>query len=77
MTGERQEPVFSGLYRDTGYIFGNSAYTCCHNCTRKDKCPLDTTGVKCTREQRTCKSCTLWNTHGCRHFVLDWRILEI
>ena len=76
MTSERQN-VFSGVYRNTGYIFGNSAYTCCHNCTRKDDCPNDAAGGKCTREQHTCKSCTMWNTQGCRHFVLDWKILEI
>lgn len=69
-------PVFSGSYRDTGYLFKNSAYTCCHNCTLRNACPRETEGMRCTKDQDTCISCKQWNEHGCGHFVLDWGILR-
>ena len=74
---DRHKAEFSGSYRDTGYLFGNGAYTCCHNCTKQDACPGDANGRKCTREQRTCTTCTQWNRRGCRNFVLDWGIMKI
>ncbi|MDD1691091.1 MAG: hypothetical protein LUQ66_10565 [Methanoregula sp.] len=77
MARDNHKPVFGGTYRDTGYIFGNSAYTCCHNCTRREDCPPEAEGKKCTRKQHICTSCTRWNEQGCRHFVLDWEILKI
>ena len=77
MTRDNNKPVFGGNYRDTGYIFGNSAYTCCHNCAHRDDCPKEARGKKCTRRHGTCTSCTLWNEDGCRNFVLDLSILKI
>jgi hypothetical protein len=77
MTSSRTEPVFGTTYRGTGYQFGNSAYTCCRNCKKRNNCPEEAQGKKCTRRSGTCGACTLWNEHGCRHFVLDWGILEI
>jgi len=71
MNREVSEPCFSTL-ADAGYVWGNSAYTCCYNCTRRDDCPMEAKGKRCTREHRTCPSCTRWNKHGCRHFILDW-----
>lgn len=76
MSRDRPLPVFSSAYRDTGYIFGSSAYTCCHNCTRREDCPGEQ-GKRCTKEHGTCRSCTLWSGQGCRHFVLDWGVLKI
>jgi len=76
MSRDRLSPVFSRAYRDTGYIFGRSAYTCCHNCTRRKDCPKKP-GNPCTKEQSTCISCSLWSEQGCRHFVLDWGVLKI
>jgi len=76
MISSRTRPVFGTTYLETGYLFGNSAYTCCRNCIKRNDCPEDP-GKKCTRKKGTCTGCTLWNEHGCRHFVLDWEILAI
>lgn len=77
MTRSKNRPVLGTTYRETGYQFGNSAYTCCRNCSKRHDCPEKARGKKCTRKKGTCTGCTLWNEHGCRHFVLDWGILAI
>jgi hypothetical protein len=77
MARDNRKPVFGGSYRDTGYIFGNSAYTCCHNCTKRVACPVEAEVKKCSKDPGTCTSCTRWNRRGCSHFVLDWGIMKI
>jgi hypothetical protein len=77
MTRNKNKPVFGTTYRDTGYLFGNSVYTCCRNCSKQHDCPEEARGKKCTRKKGTCRSCTLWNEHGCRYFVMDRESLDI
>ncbi|MFA4826168.1 MAG: hypothetical protein WC593_13530 [Methanoregula sp.] len=77
MIHDNPVPVFSGSYLDTGYIFGVSAFTCCHNCTRRNNCPKKVRKWKCTKKQSTCNSCTRWSERGCKKFRLDWSILNI
>jgi len=77
MTSSRTRPVFGTTYRETGYLFGNSVYTCCRNCSRRHDCPKEAREKKCTKHKGTCRSCTLWNEHGCRYFILDWEIMRV
>ena len=76
MNRERPAPCFS-TYQDTGYVFGNSAYTCCRNCARRNGCPVERRGKKCTPGDYDCTGCTRWNRRGCRYFVLDWGVLKV
>lgn len=76
MAREPKSP-FLGTYQDTGYIFGNSAYTCCRNCGRRNNCPAEKRGKKCSYDNHTCGSCDRWDRRGCRYFVLDWNVLKV
>ena len=71
-----ERPVF-GSYRDTGYVLGNTAFTCCRNCARREHCPAEKRGKKCTTIGSGCGSCTKWNNRGCRYFILDWSVLKL
>ena len=75
MAHENAEP-FLGTYRESGYLFGNSAYTCCRNCGRRNNCPAEKR-EKCTSDNHPCGSCTRWDRRGCRYFVLDWSVLKL
>jgi len=74
MNHDRQKTVLAG-YADSGYVLGNSSYTCCRNCARQNNCPMERTGKMCPEDNHSCHPCTRWDRQGCRYFVLDWNVL--
>ena len=59
------------------FIFGRATGTCCWGCAKRDDCPMESVGRRCTRDHETCPECTWWNERGCILFELDRALLKM
>jgi hypothetical protein len=46
-------------------------------CAKKDDCPMEAVGSRCTRDHTPCTECTWWGTRGCYAFAIDKNLLKM
>jgi hypothetical protein len=64
----RNDRTRSGSYLNPNFLAGRATGTCCWGCAKRDDCPMEFAGRKCTRDHTTCDVCTWWNERGCIFF---------
>ncbi|ACL16846.1 hypothetical protein Mpal_1533 [Methanosphaerula palustris E1-9c] len=64
-------------YLNPDFLAGRPTGTCCWGCAKKDDCPMESLGRRCTRDHTTCPVCTWWNERGCILFQIDWSFLKM
>jgi hypothetical protein len=67
----------SGSYLNPDFIFGRATGTCCWGCAKRDDCPMESAGRRCTRDHTACEVCTWWNERGCVYFEIDRSFLKM
>ncbi|WP_320211719.1 hypothetical protein [Methanospirillum purgamenti] len=59
------------------YIAGRPTGTCCFVCKKRENCPFENVGKKCTRNHEFCKGCDWWDERGCIMFQFDKKFLRM
>jgi hypothetical protein len=71
---KRTEP---GSYINLDVIYGRGTGTCCWGCAKREDCPMEAVGRRCTRDHTTCPECTWWGERGCYCFAIDKDLLKM
>jgi len=66
-----------GSFINFDVISGRSTGTCCWGCAKRDDCPMEAVGRRCTRDHTTCPECTSWGDRGCFCFEIDRNLLRM
>ena len=43
-----------GTYLNSNFISGQITGTCCYGCAKRDDCPMEAVGRKCSKDHDTC-----------------------
>lgn len=71
----KRSPVVPVINFDV--ISGRTTVTCCWGCAKRDDCPMEAVGRRCTQDHTTCSECTWWGTRGCYAFAIDKNLLKM
>jgi len=67
----------SGSYLNPDFLAGRPTGTCCWGCAKRDDCPMESAGRRCTKDHTVCDACTWWNERGCIFFEFDRNFLRM
>jgi hypothetical protein len=64
-------------YLNPDFLAGRPTGTCCRGCAKRDGCPMEAVGRKCTLEGDSCMACTHWDERGCFCCAIDKNLLKL
>jgi hypothetical protein len=64
-------------YLNPDFLAGRQTGTCCRGCAKRDDCPLESAGRRCTKDHTSCPKCTWWGERGCLLFEIDRDLLKM
>ena len=74
VNGKKARPDIPPINFDV--IYGRTG-TCCWGCAKRDDCPMEAVGRRCTKDHTTCNKCTWWGARGCYCFAIDKNLLKM
>jgi hypothetical protein len=64
-------------YLNPDFLAGWATGTCCWGCAKRNDCPMEAVGRKCTKDHTMCAGCSWWGERGCFCFEIDKILLRM